>query len=144
MHTVLPSGRSLYIIKANADRRAYAADAGSVLVLDDRDTGNPSFQILCSHAVHSLVEKREILDAIIAFDQMQPSEKPWRRSMDSLLKEWNLHNLAYRLHVYRRSSADVDLDNRDEGKGYFHFFVTSAERVFERIWKRVQSTLAKK
>lgn len=139
-HTVLPSGRSLHIVKTDADRRAYE-DGRDVLVLDDRDAGNPSFQILRSCAVRDPAARREILDAIIAFDLQYPSERPWRRSMDSLVKEWNLHNLAYRLHIYRKSSADVDLDNYDEGKGYFRFFVTSFERGVQLVWGKLKRLL---
>lgn len=135
-HTVLPSGRGLHIAKVGADTRAYDDSAGDVLVLDDRDTGNPSFQILRSYAVRAVADKREILDAIIAFDRENPSERPWRRSVQSLLKEWNLHNLAYRLHFYRKSAANVDLDNYDEGKGYLRFFITSFERGMRLIYKR--------
>lgn len=135
-HTVLPSGRALHIVKADADTSAYGDGADGVLVLDDRDTGNPSFQIRRSYAVRAAEDKREILDAIIAFDRENPSMRPWRRSPASLLKEWNLHNLAYRLHFYRRSAANVDLDNYDEGKGYLRFFVTSFERGMRLLYKK--------
>ncbi len=107
-----------------------------VVVLDDRATGNPSFQILASYRIRSRARKKEILQAIIDFDMANPTDPQWKRSMDSLVREWNLHNLAYRLHVYRRSSRDVDLDNRDEGKGYVHFFIVAAQRVWERLTRR--------
>lgn len=133
----LPSGGELRIITKEMDASAHA-DVDGVLVIDDRYTGNPSFQIVGSHAVHEPARMREILDAIIAFDRLTPTQRPWRRSMESLLKEWKLHNLAYALHVYRKSARDVDLDNRDEGKGYVHFFLVAFERVCELVWAKVR------
>lgn len=133
----LPSGKELRVITKDMDALAHRTPNG-VLVIDDRRTGNPSFQIVGSHAVHGTERMREILDAIIAFDQLTPTERPWRRTMDSLIKEWKLHNLAYALHVYRKSARDVDLDNRDEGKGYLHFFLVAFERVCELVWAKIR------
>ena len=135
----LATGGTLYIVYKEALERARPRlEPGDVLVLDDRRTGNPSFQIRDSHAVKSGARKREILQAIVDYDANGPTDPPWRRSMDSLLREWKLHNLAFLLHVYRRSARDVDLDNRDEGKGYLHFFLVAAQRVWERLVARLR------
>lgn len=135
----LASGGTVYIVpKSASGEYAQNLAKNDVLVLDDRYEGNPSFQVVESHAVHSVKRMREILAAIVAFDLQTPTDPAWRRSMDSLVKEWRLHNLAYRLHVYRRSARHVDLDNRDEGKGYAHFFFVAAARVWERILHRLR------
>ncbi len=131
--TQLPSGGMLYIWKKGARQTVCPPGRDAVLVFDDRHTGNPSFQIVESCRIKNNSRKREILQAIIDFDARTPTDPPWRRTMDSLVKEWNLHNLAFRLHVCRRSSRDVDLDNRDEGKGYLHFFAVAAQRAAEKL-----------
>ena len=128
----LPSGGRLYIFN-KGETPTNEPEPSDVLVFDDRHNGNPSFQILESHRVKGERRKREILQAILDYDARTPSDPPWRRSMDSLLREWNLHNLAFILHVYRRSARHVDLDNRDEGKGYAHFFLVAAQRVWEKL-----------
>lgn len=143
VHTTLPSGRRLHILPEKNICGIYTSDESNVIVFDDRHTGDPSFQILNSYKIRLLADKREILEAIIAFDTQSPSERPWKRTLDSLVKEWNLHNLAYQLHVYRSSSADVDLDNFDEGKGYFRFFYTTIVRVSRYTWRKTRGILIK-
>lgn len=34
-----------------------------------------------------------------------------KRSMSSLINEWKAHNLLYDLHLFRKHTKDVDLDN---------------------------------
>lgn len=134
----LATGGRLYIVKKGEERAADVTPTqGDVLVRDDRHTGNPSFQIVESHRIRSSARMREILACIIDFDARHPTDPAWQRGMDSLLREWKLHNLAYRLHVCRGSARHVDLDNRDEGKGYARFFLVAAARAWERIAARL-------
>ncbi|MEG1524767.1 MAG: hypothetical protein RRZ24_03440 [Clostridia bacterium] len=133
----LPSGGMLYIVQHGTDVDDISNNEAHIVALDDRYEGNPSFQIRESYRVHNAQRKREILDALIAFDRETPTDPPWQRTRDSLYREWKLHNLAYRLHIYRKSARHVDLDNRDEGKGYWHLFVTAGERALEMVWKRL-------
>ena len=126
-------GRMELLQKGDPQGEEPAPGDGIVRVVDDRYEGNPSFQIRDSFLIRSRERKREILDVLIAYNSAHPTNPTWNRTIGSLEKEWNLHNLAYRLHVYRKSARHVDLDNRDEGRGYLHFFITGFFRVLEKM-----------
>lgn len=143
----LPGGGELEILTKEQAERLPEGEKGPtsrIRVIDDRYTENPSFQIKSSHLIRDAKRKKEILNAIIAFNRATPTDPPWNRTALSLKREWDLHNLAYRLHLYRKSAAHVDLDNRDEGKGYLHFFVTAAERVVELLAAKLKRVFNKK
>ena len=99
-----------------------------VLVIDDRNPSNPSFQIVNSYRIRDGKRREEILETLIRFDREHPGQGVWKRTLSSLKKEWFAHNAAYRLHFFRSSARHVDLDNRDEGDSYFHFFRIGVER----------------
>ena len=97
----LPSGGALHILQKPADSQPLpGCEDTDVVVVDDRHCANPSFQIVSSFRIHNKQRMREILQAIMDFNASTPTEPAWNRTMDSLHKEWKLHNLAYRFYIY--------------------------------------------
>jgi len=124
----LPCGETLTIA---LDRdAAHAAKAhGEIAVYDDRHTENPSFRIFDSYRIRKNSVKREVIRAMIAYSEVNPSEPAWRRTENSLVLEWLEHNFAYRVGFLRSRAANVDLDNHAEGKGALGYFIKSAWEV---------------
>ena len=91
-------------------------DYNDVLVIDERNSNNPSFKILSSYKIHELTKKAEIVSALQKYDSLYPSSNKWDRSTESLMTEWDCHNMAFLFGLWRNRSADVDLDNKDEEK----------------------------
>ncbi len=124
----LPCGRTLTIAP---DRdAAHAAKArGEIAVYDDRHTENPSFRIFDSYRIRKNSVKREVIRAMIAYSEANPSQIKWQRTEHSLVLEWLEHNFAYRVGFLRSRAQNVDLDNHAEGKGALGYFIKSAWEV---------------
>ena len=140
-HEIIPlkTGGKLHIIKLEDRSSVGKVPEEDVLVIDDRNPSNPSFQVMDSFLIRNGKRREEILNALIQYDREHPSETRWIRTISSLKKEWLAHNAAYRLHFFRSSARHVDLDNRDEGDSYFHFFWIGVQRFLERKgWKKKQ------
>ena len=124
----LPSGRIL-TLTLDRDEAAAARARGEIAVYDDRFTENPSFRIFDSYRIRKNRDKREILRAMIAYNETNPSDPAWRRTEDNLVLEWMEHNFAYHVGFLRSRAASVDLDNHAEGKGALGYFMKSAWEV---------------
>lgn len=126
-HT-LPCGENL-TIALDRDAAHAAKSRGEIAVYDDRFTENPSFRIFDSYRIRKNRVKREVIRAMLAYNQAHPSEPKWQRTERSLLHEWLMHNFAYRVGFLRSRASDVDLDNHAEGKGALGYFIKSAWEV---------------
>ena len=124
----LPCGETLEITLSREEAIA-ARTRGEIAVYDDRFTENPSFRIFDSYRIRKNSVKREVLRAMIAYNEANPSDPAWRRTERSLLLEWLEHNFAYRVGFLRSRAQSVDLDNRAEGKGALKYFIKSAWEV---------------
>lgn len=131
----LRSGETLYI-ETDAARARALAGLGALTALDDRSTGNPSFCIYDSYRVTRRARRREILEALINYDAAHPTTPAWGRTLRSLEREWVIHNVAYRLGLFRSHARHVDLDNREEGKGWLHYILRGAAVIRARLKKR--------
>lgn len=121
----LPCGEAL-TISQDRDEVQAARSRGEIAVYDDRFTENPSFRIFDSYRVRKNCVKREVLRAMLAYNEANPSQPEWRRTERSLVLEWMEHNFAYRVGFLRSRAQNVDLDNRAEGKGALWYFIRSA------------------
>lgn len=121
----LPCGEAL-TISQDRDEVQAARARGEIAVYDDRFTENPSFRIFDSYRVRKNCVKREVLRAMLAYNEANPSQPEWRRTERSLVLEWMEHNFAYRVGFLRSRAQNVDLDNRAEGKGALWYFIRSA------------------
>jgi hypothetical protein len=138
----LPSGRKI-CITSELDQAKCACDKTCVGVYDDRHTGNPSFRIFESYKIVRHKKKLEVLNALILYDESNPTDPHWKRSLPSLEREWIIHNVAYRFGLFREHTRDVDLDNREEGKGWLYFFKRGMRLVFRMVARLFRPTDAK-
>ena len=116
-------------ITLDRDEAAASRMRGEIAIYDDRTTANPSFRIYDSYRIRKNSIKREVLSAMIAYNEAYPTEPRWQRTMDSLVLEWMEHNFAYRVGFLRSRASNVDLDNHAEGKGALGYFIQSAWEV---------------
>lgn len=110
-------GKVFVIAKGEKAERKNRHD---VFIVDDRDADDPNMQILASYRIRRNAHKREIAELMLKFDR-ESGKKRWKRTLKSLVTEWNIHNFAYRLFYKRSHSADCDFNNADEGKNFFDF-----------------------
>ena len=73
-------------------------------------------------------QQKEISQLMLDYNATNSVTPAWSRTLDSLVKEWQIHNNIYNLGLYRENTADCDFNNGDEGKGYWDFLV---ERVLQ-------------
>ena len=83
-----------------------------ILVLDERDSDDPNMMIYNSYKIQSRDERNDILEILQLYERMYPSE--WQRSIESMRREWAVHNLFYGMNFRLKNTSHVDLNNADE------------------------------
>ena len=83
-----------------------------ILVLDRRYGYDPDMKIYDSYKIMDKSKQIEILEVICEYENMYPSS--WNRTIDSMQREWDAHNILYYMNYKRYRTTDVDLDNEDE------------------------------
>lgn len=86
-----------------------------ILILDERIGNDPNMKILSSYIIKNRKDKKEILKILSLYEKKSPSE--WNRSYESMMVEWEMHNLLHSLGYRINRTTDVDLNNNDE-----HFY----------------------
>ena len=56
------------------------------------------------------VRKEDFERELLAMREAHPESLVWNRSIKSLSREWAAHNALHALGVFRKKTADVDLD----------------------------------
>lgn len=110
-HYASINGKNIYI--------SHGFDSDNILndaiyIVDSRNETDPDMRIINSYKISKLSEIRDILKVLNNYESVYPSN--WNRTINSMEYEWFLHNLAYYLNFDNVHSADVDLNNNDEGK----------------------------
>lgn len=112
----------VYIVtKAQAD--AWEADSREqeIIVVDDRASPDPNMQIRQSYKITRRGDRAAILRILLEYNREFPITPPWSRSFSSMMREWILHNIAYRMGVQPKRTGDVDFNNGDEKKGLLDY-----------------------
>lgn len=87
-----------------------------IYVLDDRRNAKmPNVRVAFSYRQHTRGQMDAVLVELLNREDADPTA--WKRTLASMRREWELHNLCYRLHLLRGSARHVDLDNKDERIG---------------------------
>ena len=89
--------------------------------MDARNSDNPNIRIMDSYKINDKNLQKEILQLIIQYNEINPSSPAWERTLDSMVLEWDIHNKVYNWNISTNSTAHVDLDNNDEGRGWIGF-----------------------
>ena len=104
----------------------------TVKVVDQRKAKDPNMKIVDSYKIKSKENMKLILEALLEYNQENPVDPAWERTLNSMIIEWDAHNFGYdkgdiaeffgRKDVKPRCK-DVDLNNLDEGRSFWGFFM---------------------
>ncbi len=83
-----------------------------VLILDNRCNDDPNMKVINSCRICSRDEIDDICHILALYETEYPSE--WQRSIESMRREWQVHNLFYSFDYSINRTEDVDLNNADE------------------------------
>ena len=84
----------------------------SVLIIDERTCDDPNMKIMKSYAITSKSEMASIAGIMQEYNEEYPSN--WNRSTDSIINEWEIHNICSDFSFMPSHTDDVDLNNGDE------------------------------
>ena len=100
-----------------------------VMVLDlTTNTNNPNLLMRQAQKVGGKYRKN-IIKCLQQYDQ--DFSTPWNRTDASLYTEWDAHNI---FSPFDRSAQDVDFDNREENRGFFHYVSKAWNRFWDKFW----------
>ena len=100
----------IYIVDKDND---IEHDANDIVIVDLRDV-KEDMQVISSYRIEDIPSQLKIIDLILEYNELFPSDTPWDRSKNSMLNEWLAHNVAYLLNYERQSSESVDFQNQEE------------------------------
>ena len=85
---------------------------------DNKTNGepNPGFQIKNSADIRSKKDQRIILEYIVESEYY--SQEVYGRTVDSMIVEWDAHNIAYAM-IRTDQFKHTDFDKNSEGKNWF-------------------------
>ena len=130
METLTTAAGQVVIVDKKTELPTTPED-GVIFVLDDRRNPiMPNVRIAFSYRQHTAEEMDAVLDVLLLREQADPTA--WRRTRDSMRREWELHNLCYRMHLLRGSARHVDLDNKDESVGLISLLIKKLAARFRR------------
>lgn len=97
---------------SNQGKVCSQAEYNDIVIIDSRDNDDPDMKIIDSYSIYDVFTMQEVLNAIIAYEERNPSK--WDRTKSSMLKEWICHNLSYMCNFETDRTKDADLNNADE------------------------------
>ena len=120
---------SLYVISQEDESKAKklskkkfgVINSKILFVVDMRDSDDPNMKLLNSYQIDDSETQRQIARLMLQYNEVNPTGKAWKRTEDSIVDEWNLHNFAYSWRIKRERTADCDFNNADEGMGFWDF-----------------------
>ena len=119
----------VYIIKKEQLDLLEEREKNVVVILDQRTpiepnpNYDPNMKIIDSYQITKKKQQKEIAQLMLNYNTANPVSPTWNRTLDSLVKEWEIHNNVYKTGLFQSNTADCDFNNGDEGKGYWDFFV---------------------
>ena len=111
----------VYIVPEDQVEIFEHAEDNVVVIVDKRTLTDPNMQIIDSYQITNTRQQKEIAQLMLDYNEANPVEPAWSRTLDSLVEEWKLHNFAYSWGIKRYRTADCDFNNADEGKGFWDF-----------------------
>ena len=103
---------NLYIVSTELDREAQTIGENDYFAVDRRDRSDPEFVVIASYRANTDGIIRQLCQLLLDHEGAYPSD--WDRTLDSMVEEWEMHNLAYSMDYKPDHSADVNLNNADE------------------------------
>ncbi len=106
--------KKVIIVSSEYFNYIYDKESNNIYIIDFRDRENSNFEIVESYKIRDKSEMEDIINMLVSYNQKEPSN--WNRSFDSMINEWQVHNICYYLGYDIDSTEHVDLDNDDENK----------------------------
>lgn len=103
---------NLYIVSAELDRSAQTIGDNDYFAVDRRTAADPEYIVMSSYRANTDAVIRRLCQLLMEHENAYPTD--WDRTLESLVQEWKVHNLAYSVNYKIDHSADVNLNNADE------------------------------
>jgi len=113
----ISSGQTVYVTN---DKDVTVLN-NNVYIVDFRTSKDPNMKIMQSWTIGDDQLQNEIIALMQKYNDENSVNPPWKRTNESMKTEWDFHNWSYSLHWKQERTGDVDLNNADEGKGFFDF-----------------------
>lgn len=109
----IDDAKVLIVDPENIDAALNVKEEEDALVLDMRYGNNPGIKVIDSHLIDDTKTMRQIVDAIQDYNNKIKSDKEWNRNSDSMVIEWELHNILYNLGLFNSHTEDVDFNQSE-------------------------------
>lgn len=106
------SAGDIYIAEKKEIETLISNNIEGIFIIDERKTEDPNLIILSSCEITSKKQMLEIITILQLYEELYPTE--WDRTTQSMLNEWEIHNIFYNLNYKTDHTHDVDLNNDDE------------------------------
>lgn len=100
---------NIYIVDTNYNTSKYD---NNIYIIDDRNNSQ-DIQIVNSYKINNKQLQRKIIDIILNYNEKYPTNN-WIRSKESMYIEWNIHNMLYKLNIYKSHTISVDFEDKEE------------------------------
>ena len=107
-----PVEGKLYVVSPDLDRDAQTVDENDYFAVDRRFAKDPEFVVISSYRADRNPIIRELCQLLLDHEAAYPTD--WDRTLESMVEEWEIHNMAYSMNYKTDHSADVNLNNADE------------------------------
>ncbi len=105
------SNGNIFVLNNNLE--VNTSSTQDIIVIDERHTHDPNIKIIDSYKIKDKDYMKEIIDKLIEYNELNNIYE-WKRTKESMYKEWIIHNICYNLGIRVNRSRDVDFNNADE------------------------------
>ena len=91
--------------------RGFGCD-DDVYVVDQRKKSDPNMCVIDSYKISKKEDMEAVIEVLQDYNDLYPSD--WERTTESMLNEWEIHNICKSLNIKPDSTESVDLNNGDE------------------------------
>lgn len=102
----------LFIVTEDLDRAAQTFGENDYFAVDRRTAADPEFIVMDSYRADNEAIVRCLCQLLLKHEADRPTD--WDRSLESMISEWMMHNLAYNMDYKTDHSQHVNLNNADE------------------------------
>lgn len=123
--TTVPFAKStcgdIYIINEEIEDVYKPPTKDAIVIIDETKDNDPNIRIKQSCNINDANQMMEVLEIVKRYNELYPSG--WERSIDSMMNEWEVHNILSRINYMPKHTDHVDLNNDNE-KTYDHKVLT--------------------
>ncbi len=102
----------LYIVTKDLDQNAQTVGENDFFALDRRTAADPEYIVMNSYLAGTDGVIRALCQRLLEHEELYPTD--WERTLESMVSEWKMHNMAYAMGYKTDHSQHVNLNNADE------------------------------